>query len=54
MGHAEYQPTVKVAEYANYGPGSAVGKRVAWSSQLTNAKAQNFTIASVLGGWIPI
>jgi len=53
MGHPEYQPTVKVAEYANYGPGSAVGKRVAWSSQLTNAKAQNFTIASVLGGWIP-
>jgi len=51
MNHPEYQPTVKVAEYENYGPGSLTTKRVDWSSQLSTA--QDFTKEKILSGWVP-
>jgi len=53
MGHPEYQPTVHVAEYNNFGSGSNIQKRVDWSSQLTPAQALNFTLKNIFGDWIP-
>jgi len=53
MGYVNYQPTVHLAEYDNYGPGSPTQKRVNWSSQLTTQQASNFTLSTIFSGWIP-
>lgn len=39
--------TVLYAEYKNSGPGAATAKRVAWSSQLTDSEARNYTVEKI-------
>lgn len=45
--------TAYYAEYNNTGPGFEPGKRVAWSHQLTDEEAKQYTLENILGGWEP-
>jgi pectinesterase len=45
--------TVFYAEYKCYGPGADVAKRVAWSHQLTDKEAKEYTLTNILNGWNP-
>ncbi len=47
------EKTAFYAEYKNSGPGAATGKRVAWSHQLTDAEAKEYTLENILAGWNP-
>jgi len=50
------EKTARYSEYANTGPGAATAGRVAWSRQLTDAEAEDFTVEKVLAGndgWNP-
>jgi len=53
MGHPEYQPTVRLHEYQDTGPGFNPNGRVMWSSQLSSSQAASYTIANILKGWKP-
>lgn len=45
--------TTRYSEYKNYGPSADWSKRVAWSNQLTNEEAKNYTLKNVFGEWKP-
>ncbi|UQZ32166.1 pectin methylesterase [Paenibacillus sp. PK3_47] len=42
--------TVHYGEYGSRGPGAVPGERVAWSKQLQQREAMNFTLEAVFGG----
>jgi len=45
--------TAYYAEYKNFGPGSDVSKRVAWSKQLTKSESKQYTMKNIFGDWNP-
>ncbi|MBX2945106.1 MAG: pectin esterase [Cyclobacteriaceae bacterium] len=45
--------TAFYAEYKNYGSGADVGKRVAWSKQLTKKEAKQYTLKNIFRDWNP-
>jgi len=45
--------TVNYDEYDSKGPGADPSHRVSWSHQLTAAQAAQYTVQSVLQGWVP-
>lgn len=47
------EKTARYAEYKNYGPGANPGKRFAWTRQLTDEEAKQYTIENVFGDWNP-
>jgi pectinesterase len=52
----ENEKTARYSEYKCTGPGADRSKRVAWSRELTDEEAENYTIAKILGGsdgWVP-
>jgi pectinesterase len=52
----DHHKTARFFEYKNTGPGAATGKRPAWTRQLTDAEAENYTVENVLrggDGWNP-
>ncbi|MEO7313161.1 MAG: pectinesterase family protein [Chitinophagaceae bacterium] len=49
----ENEQTAYYAEYNNSGPGADSSKRCAWSHQLTDAEAKQYTSANILGDWKP-
>jgi pectinesterase len=52
----ENEKTARYAEYKCTGPGADRSRRVAWSRELTDEEAANYTIAKILGGpdgWNP-
>lgn len=52
----EREKTVRYAEYKNTGPGAALENRVAWSHQLSDDAAKDYTVANILrgsDGWTP-
>ncbi|MDP4277026.1 MAG: pectinesterase family protein [Bacteroidota bacterium] len=50
----ENEKTARYSEYGNTGPGSAIGKRVAWSRQLSKKEARQITLHTVFGDWNPL
>lgn len=50
----ENYKTARYAEYKNWGPGAAVEKRVAWSHQLTDEQAAQYTTQHIFPGWNPL
>lgn len=46
--------TAFYAEYKNFGPGSDVSKRVAWSKQLTKKESSKYTMKNIFLDWNPI
>ncbi len=52
-GKAENEKTAFYAEYKNTGPGYQPKERVNWSHQLTDAEAQEYTLANIFGDWNP-
>lgn len=50
----ENEKTVRYSEFMNYGPGSDISKRVAWSNQLGKKEAKSINIKNVFGDWNPI
>lgn len=55
-GKAEAEKCSFYAEYKNVGKGAAISNRVAWSKQLTEEQAADWTVAKVLAGddnWNP-
>ncbi|HTQ39747.1 MAG TPA: pectinesterase family protein [Pirellulales bacterium] len=56
-GRAENEKTARYAEYQSTGPGANPEKRAAWTKQLTDAEAAEYTIEKILGGsdhWNPV
>jgi pectinesterase len=51
-GKAENEKTAFFAEYKNIGFGASPEKRVAWSHQLTDEEADNYTPENILGEWV--
>jgi pectinesterase len=52
----ENHKTARFFEYRNTGPGSDTSKRPAWSRQLSDAEAKNYTVENILSGedrWNP-
>ncbi|MES2772798.1 MAG: pectinesterase family protein [Bacteroidota bacterium] len=49
----ENEQTTYYAEYHNSGPGADTSKRAAWSHQLTDEEAKQYTTANILGDWKP-
>jgi pectinesterase len=47
------EQTARYNEYKNNGPGAVIGKRVAWSHQLTDKDAKLVTINKIFKGWDP-
>ncbi len=47
------EKTARYTEYKNTGPGADTNARVAWSRQLTDEEAKQFTLESILAGWQP-
>jgi pectinesterase len=45
--------TAFYAEYKNFGPGSDVSKRVAWSKQLNKKEAKLYTLKNIFRDWNP-
>jgi len=55
-GGNDNHKTARFVEYKNTGPGANTGKRPAWTRQLSDAEAKNYTIENILGGedgWDP-
>jgi pectinesterase len=52
-GKETNKKTAYYAEYQSRGPGAAPKQRVAWSHQLTDAEAKQYTRDNVLHGWQP-
>ncbi len=50
--NAENKSTTFYAEYKNTGAGSDGFKRVSWSHQLADEKAQKYSMENILGDWI--
>ena len=50
---AENEKTAFYAEYKNTGPGYQPKERVAWSHQLSDAEAREYTLANIFGDWNP-
>ena len=50
----ENEKTARYSEYGNTGPGSVIGKRVAWSRQLSKKEARQITLRTVFGDWNPL
>jgi pectinesterase len=48
----ENDKTARYAEYRNYGPAANSEKRVAWSTQLTDAEATAINLKKYLESWI--
>jgi len=51
--NAENEKTAYYAEYNSRGEGSATGKRVSWSKQLTKKEAGKYTLKNIFGDWTP-
>jgi pectinesterase len=52
----EHHKTARFVEYRNIGPGADTRKRPAWTRQLTDEEAKNYTVANILSGedrWDP-
>jgi pectinesterase len=52
----EAEKTARYAEYNSFGPGANPQMRAAWSHQLTDEEAKEFTVKNILGGrdgWNP-
>ena len=52
----EHHKTARFFEYGNTGPGADTRRRPAWTRQLTDAEAKNYTVENILGGedgWDP-
>lgn len=52
----EHHKTARFFEYRNTGPGANTGKRPAWTRQLSEAEAKNYTVENILSGedrWDP-
>jgi pectinesterase len=47
------EKTTFYAEYNSTGPGAAPQKRVAWSHQLTDAEAKEYTLEKIFVDWVP-
>jgi len=45
--------TARFAEYKTTGPGAAVGSRASQSKQLSDQQSANYTLATILGAWVP-
>ncbi len=45
--------TARFSEYKSTGPGANIGARAPQSKQLTDQQAANYTLANILGGWLP-
>jgi pectinesterase len=52
-GKTENERTAFYAEYKSKGKGATVSQRVAWSHQLTEEEAKQYTTAKILGDWNP-
>lgn len=50
----ENEKTVRYSEFMNYGPGSDISKRVAWSRQIGKKEAKSINIKNVFGDWNPL
>lgn len=53
-GNPDNEKTARYAEYKNYGPGANTNKRVAWSKQMTDDEADQYTRANIFnedGHW---
>lgn len=48
----ENEKTAYYAEYESKGDGATVAARVAWSRQLTDGEARQYTVEAVLGEWV--
>jgi pectinesterase len=46
------ESTARYSEYKNTGPGADPSKRVAWSRQLTDEQAKQFTLQNIFGDWL--
>jgi len=46
--------TARFAEYKNNGPGADTASRVAWSHQLTDKQAEDYTMQHIFRGWNPL
>lgn len=56
-GKPDNEKTARYVEYNSRGEGSNPDKRVAWSRQLSEAEARQYTVANILGGsdgWRPL
>jgi pectinesterase len=52
----DHHLTARFVEYRNTGPGANISKRPAWTRQLSDAEAKNYTVENILGGgdqWDP-
>ncbi|RNI21965.1 pectinesterase family protein [Rufibacter latericius] len=49
----EAEKQVLYAEYNSTGPGASKKERVAWSKQLTEQEAQQYTLKNIFGDWTP-
>ena len=45
--------TARFSEYKNTGAGANTAARAAQSKQLTDQQAANYTLTTILGGWVP-
>ena len=53
-GRAENEKTAYYGEYKSKGPGANPAARVAWSRQLSEEDAKQYTVQNILGGWNPL
>lgn len=53
-GNKDKERTARYSEYKNFGPGADTKGRVAWSHQLTDKQAKEFTLDNVFAGWNPL
>jgi pectinesterase len=51
--NADNEKTAYYAEYNSKGPGANAAARVAWSKQLTNKEAKQYTLKNIFGNWQP-
>lgn len=49
-GNAENEKTVTYVEYKNTGEGAAIKSRAAWSKQLSDKEAKEYTVENILNG----
>jgi pectinesterase len=50
-GKPENEKTAYYAEYKSKGPGAVKATRAAWSRQLTDKEAKQYTVQNILGDW---
>ncbi len=53
-GDPSRELTARYMEYQNFGPGAATEGRVAWSRQLSDKEAKEYTLEKVMGDWNPL